>query len=283
MSTPATTKRPSFRYYFRRHIALPQEHGAWIFILSPLLIGLFAAESWNTNTFYIIVASMTAFLIRQPVIILVKVFSGRRSKRDLPASVFWVVVYGALGTASVVGLILEGFGYLLYLTIPGIPVFLWHLYLISQRSERRQMAMELVGSGVLALAAPAAFWVGKGNPDPIGWRLWILIWCQTATSIVYAYLRLEQRNLKDNPDPKRVKSLERRAVLYASFNVFFVLVLSIGDFLPFWLFVPYALQWAEVLWGVINPSVEAKPTQIGIRQLIVSSLFTILFIIAWRV
>lgn len=31
------------RSIFRRHIALPQDHGSWVFILSPLLIGLFAA------------------------------------------------------------------------------------------------------------------------------------------------------------------------------------------------------------------------------------------------
>jgi hypothetical protein len=27
---------------FVRHIALPQDHGSWVFLLSPLLIGLFA-------------------------------------------------------------------------------------------------------------------------------------------------------------------------------------------------------------------------------------------------
>jgi hypothetical protein len=61
------------------------------------------------------------------------------------------------------------------------------------------MGVEIVASGILALAAPAAFWVGRGYPDPQGWVLFGLVWLQSAASIVYAYLRLEQRSLTDVP------------------------------------------------------------------------------------
>jgi hypothetical protein len=32
-----------------RIIALPQEHGSWVFILSPLIIGFFAARAFNLH------------------------------------------------------------------------------------------------------------------------------------------------------------------------------------------------------------------------------------------
>ena len=45
--------------------------------------------------------------------------------------------------------------------------------------------------------------------------------------------------------------------------------------------IPYALQWGETIWGTIKPAVGMRPTAIGLRQLIVSSLFTVLFILTW--
>jgi hypothetical protein len=55
-------------------------------------------------------------------------------------------------------------------------------------------------------------------------------------------------------------------------------ILQVPGLLP----LPYLLQWGETLWGTLNPAVGMKPTRIGIRQLIVSTLFTLLFIIAWN-
>ena len=143
------------------------------------------------------------------------------------------------------------------------------------------MAVELVGCGVLALAAPAALWVGRGSPDPTGWWLFALTWLQSAASIVYAYLRLAQRTLKSPPDLRERLRMGGRALLYTTFNLAAVTVLSISGFLPVLLPLPYALQWAETLWGTLNPAVGVKPTRIGVRQLIVSTLFTLLFILTW--
>jgi hypothetical protein len=265
----------------RRHIALPQDHGSWVFLISPLLVGLFAGGGLNPASFYLIVAAFSAFLIRQPTTIAIKVYSGRRPKRELNPAIFWMAVYTLIGGLSLVGLILHGYGYVLYLAIPGLPVFAWHLYLVSRRSERRQLGIELVGSGVLALAAPAAFWVGIGEPDSTGWILWGLIWLQSAASIVHAYLRLEQRNLSSLPTLTQRFKMAGRALAYSAFNLFLVLALSIARFVPALLPLPFALQFAETLWGSIRPAIGYKPTAIGIRQLLVSSLFTVLFILTW--
>ncbi len=269
--------------YFKRHIALPGEHGAWVFVLSPLLIGLFAAGSWSTASLYLVIGVMAAFFIRQPVTIAIKAYSGRRSRRDLPAAWFWMLVYGCISLLALLGLIHQGFGYLLILALPGIPVFIWHLVLVSRRAERRQVGVEVVGSGVLALAAPAAYWIGTGGPDATGWWLFLLTWFQSAASIVYAYLRLEQRELKAMPARAAQLRMAHRALMYTTFNLAAVLVLSASNILPSLLFIPYALQWGESIWGATHPAIGVKPTLIGIRQLIISTLFTLLFIITWNI
>ena len=184
--------------YLRRHIAIPTDHGSWVFIISPLLIGLFAGGSLTTASFYLVIGVMAAFLIRQPVTIAFKAYSGRRWTRSAGC----LAVDAGLrliALLAVAGLVSQGFAVLLLLALPGIPVFVWHLYLVSRRTERRQVGVEVVGCGVLALAAPAAYWVGVSSPDPFGWWLFLLTWFQSAASIVYAYLRLEQRELKTAP------------------------------------------------------------------------------------
>ena len=81
------------RTLFRRTIALPTDHGSWVFLLSPLLIGLFAGGRWTPAIVPLVVAALATFLLRQPVTIAVKAYSGRRSRRDLPAAVFWILIY----------------------------------------------------------------------------------------------------------------------------------------------------------------------------------------------
>jgi hypothetical protein len=271
-------RKPEF---FRRHVALPSDHGSWVFLLSPLLIGLFAGGSWSIADLFLVVAALAAFLIRQPVTILVKVFSGRRSRRDLPAAWFWIGIYALIGSIGLVGLFLQGFAFIFILALPGIPVFIWHLYLVSKRAERRQMGVEIVASGVLALAAPAGYWLGAGWADPLGWLLFALTWLQSAASIVYAYLRLQQRELTEIPEINTRLKMGRRALTYTTFNVALVLLLALTSIVSLLLILPYSLQWLETIYGTLVPALGKRPTMIGLRQLIVSSLFTLLFIMTW--
>jgi hypothetical protein len=268
--------------YFRRQIYLPQDHGSWVFILSPLLIGLFAGGTFSLASFYLVVAAVAAFLIRQPITMAVKVYSDRRARTDLPAARFWFILYGAIILLALIGLLRAGAGYVLFLAIPGLPVFAWHLWLVSRREERRQVNVEIIATGVLALAAPAAYWTGIGRYDPTGWWLWVLTWLQNAASIVHAYLRLEQREWREVPGRSELWKAGRRAFIYTTFNLLFSLGLGLTSVLPRFLFVPYLVQWSETLWGIFHPAVKWKPTRIGIRQLIVSTLWTILFIFTWR-
>ncbi|MBN2388075.1 MAG: YwiC-like family protein [Anaerolineales bacterium] len=270
------------RKYFNRRIAIPQDHGAWVFLLSPLLIGLFAGCSFRPGSAFLIAAAQAAFLIRQPVTVAVKAWSGRRPRQDLPVASFWIAVYALIGLTALAGLVGSGNGFVLYLAAPGLPVFAWHLYLVSQRSERKQAGVEILATGVLALAAPAAFWTGCGIYDPTGWTLWLLTWLQSAASIVYAYLRLSQRVLPGLSTRAEQWRLGRRALLYTTFNLALALVGALFGLLPSLIFIPFLLQWLETLWGITHPAVGASPTQIGLRQLLISTFFTILFVLVWR-
>lgn len=268
--------------YLRKQIFLPQDHGSWVFIFSPLFIGLFAAGRFTLASLSLLVAAIAAFLMRQPITIAVKAYSGRRAKTDLPGARVWIVLYGVVILLALIQLISAGFDYLLLLAIPGAPVFAWHLWLVSKREERRQINVEIIATGVLSLAAPAAYWVGIGRYDPAGWWLWTLVWLQTAASIVYAYLRLEQRDQAEGLSKAELWRKGTRAFAYTTFNLIVIFALGLFSILPRFLFLPYLVQSMETLWGIFHPAVKWRPTQIGIRQLIISTLWTILFTLTWR-
>lgn len=268
--------------YLRKQIFLPQDHGSWVFVFSPLLVGLFAAGRFTFTSLSLIIAAIAAFLIRQPITIAVKAYSGRRAKSDLPAAQFWIVLYVLLILVALLGLIRAGFTFLLLLTIPAAPVFAWHLWLVTRRDERGQINVEIIATGVLSLAAPAAYWVGLGRYDSAGWWLWLLVWFQTAASIVYAYLRLEQRDWAEGLGGNELWMKGARAFAYTTFNLAAVFTLGILSILPRFLFLSYLIQWIETLWGIFHPAIRWKPTRIGVRQLIVSILWTIVFIITWK-
>lgn len=268
--------------YFKKQIAIPQDHGSWVFIFTPLAVGIFAGKSFGPATISLIIAALTAFLLRQPLTAAIKSYSGRRPRTDLPAARFWIVIYGVIALLALAELFLLGDGYIAYLAVPGIPIFAWHLWLVSRRAERRQAGVEIIATGVLSLTAPAALWVGIGHYDPAGWWLWILTWLQSAASIVYAYLRLEQRELSEVPPRSDQWKMGRNALAFTSVNFVLSLILGLLSILPAFIFIPFLIQWLESIWGILNPAVKVKPVVIGTRQLIVSLLWTLSFIIVWR-
>jgi len=265
----------------RRHVALPQDHGSWAFFLGPLIVGLFVGGRWHITVIYLTVAAVCGFLVRQPIGLLIKVAAGRRGRDVVPAATFWVALYGAIAVLHVVGLVMRGFAYILVLAVPGLLVFAWYLVLLYRRAERRQRLMEILATGSIALVAPAGMWAGQGAADSLGWWLWLLMWIQSATGIVYVYLRLEQRSLKRAPSAQERMSMGTAALAIAATGLVLALALGRVGVVSPWLWVPYLWQASEVARGVWRPALGLKPVAIGMRQLLVKVVFVALFVALW--
>jgi hypothetical protein len=264
-----------------RQAAIPTEHGSWVFLLVPLVTGLVLGNQWGWPQVFLVIGALAAFLSRQSITLLVKVLSKRRPVSDRAPAIFWLGVYGLIALAAGLALWRQGFSFLIWLVLPAIPVMGWHLWLVSRRQERRKPGVEIVGSAALALAAPAGIWLGHGGMNPQGWWVWLLVVLQNAASIVYAYLRLEQRVLAAKPTRSEKLRMGKRAMLYTSFNLLLVVGLSIAGILPDWLWLAFLVQWGESIFGTIHPAIKVKPARIGIRQTIISTCFTVLFILIW--
>lgn len=268
---------------FRKHIALPQQHGSWALWLGPYVVGIGAAGSLKPGLLWLTLASLGGFLLLQPLTVLVKVFARRRSRSDLAPALFWSSVHGLLAAIGLAGLILTGNGYILWLAPAALPVLAWQLGLVARREERGQMGVELVGSGVLSLAAPAAYWVDTGGLAPTGWWLWALCWLQSGGAIVYIYLRLEHRRMTELPAFPERWAMARRSTLYNTSNLILTALLALFGFVPPLVVLSFAAVWLEAMYGgLLRPGIGAKPVTIGVRQVWVTALFAVLMILAYR-
>ena len=267
------TQRRFIPRIFRKRYALPSEHGAWIWWIGPFFLGIAAGGGFNSALGILLIAALAAFLSRQPTTLVVKVLSGRRPSSDMAPALIWTSIYMAIALGSAAFLINRGYSSILLLAVPGLPVFAWHLWLISRKEERGQQGIELVGSGVLALSAPAAYWVSGGENALEAWIIWGLSWLQSAASIVYVYLRLRQRRLTTPLSNDEKWRMGTRTLVYHLFNFSLASALAIKNLIPFGVPIAFALVLLEAFAGVANPPLGAKPTAIGFRQLASSSLF----------
>jgi hypothetical protein len=261
----------------KKHLFIPPEHGAWIWLFGPFIIGAAAGRNLSWDVILCVGAGLAAFFVRQPATILVKIASGRRPRRDLVPALLWMSLDGtiALGLSAI--LVWRGYTQVLVLALPAIPVFVWHLWLVSRRAERRREGVQVVAAGVLALAAPAAYWTGGGESAALPWLLWVMTWFQSAASIVFVQLRLRQRHWTEPRSLQARLVSGRRALMYAGFNALAALVAWVPlGLVPVWVALGFWMLLGDVIDGVLRPAVGARPTAVGLRQAASSGLFVAL-------
>lgn len=274
------------RGLWRKHIALPQQHGSWALWLAPYAAGVGAAGSFHPGLAWLTVLSLGAFLALQPLTILAKVRAGRRDESDAGAAALWVAVYAAACLIGAVGLAAGGFGYLFALGLAAAPVLAWQLWLVRHHQERRNMLVEVAGSVALASAAAAGYWVAKGatGPDLAGWVLWLLCGWQAAGAVAHIYVRLAHRRWAHAPGLGERARLAAGSLALNAGGVLLAVALTALGAAPVWTCAACALMAAEAaLTGVVRVGLGAKPVAIGIRQTVVTALFAAALIAAYRI
>lgn len=274
------------RNLFRKHIALPQQHGSWALWLGPYAVGVGAAGALHPGLAWLTLLSLGAFLALQPLTILVKVRAGRRDGADFGAAAVWVAIYALASLIGGVGLLMAGFGYLLALGLVTAPVLAWQLWLVSRHQERRHMLVEMAGSVALASSSAAGYWVagGAAGPDTTGWVLWLLCGWQASGAIAHIYVRLVHRRWTTLPGfAERARFAAGSLALNAGGVVLAIGLAAIGA-APATAVVAFALMAAEAAhMGVLRVGLGVKPVAIGVRQTVVTALFAAALIAAYRI
>ncbi len=266
----------------KRHIALPQQHGAWALWLAPYAIGVGVGRDITPALGWLTLATTGAFLALQPLTQLVKIAAGRRSARDQAPALVWLAVYGLLGLVGTAGLVATGQGWVLVLGALALSILVWQMFLVARRAERGQMGVEILGAAALALGAPAAYGVAVGGPGLTGVWLWTLCALQAAGGVVYIFATLVYRRMSALPDwSERWRIAGRSTLLHVAMWLVVGLLVAASQ-IPMGVLLPFSLLLAEAIYGgLLRPPVGVKPTRIGVRQTVVTALFALLVVAAY--
>ncbi len=264
-----------------RYYAVPPEHGAWIWWSGPLLVGGVAAGRLDWDFLALAVAALSGFLLRQPLTLVVKVLSGRRSRSDLAPSTVWAVLYGAVLFAAAFLLVLSGHSRVILLGLIGLPVFAWYLWLVSRREERGRVGLDIAGAAALALTAPAGYWVCDGQDMFTPWLLWAIMAAKSSASIVHVATRLRQRHLAKLPSKAEAARMSTASLIFHAANLLASFCLAWAGLVPLLVVVAFGLMFAEGFRNVTRPAVGLRPSQIGLRQLATSTAFVVLVLMGY--
>lgn len=182
--------RPKINF---RVIALPVEHGSWGFVFEPLTAGLLVA--FSPPAVWILLLVVGAFLMRQPLKILL---GDWRAKRNLPqtaAARKFFLIYGAIFMIGLTGSLyfVPRFAFLPFLLI--LPFAAYQIYCDASRKSR-DLLPELTGAVAIS-SSVAVIALADGWTPPSAFALWGIFVARLIPSILYVRSRLRLEKAKD--------------------------------------------------------------------------------------
>ncbi len=171
-----------------RPLAVPVEHGAWGFLLEPIVLGLLIAPS--VPGALIALGSIAVFLIRQPLKLALRDWQHSRYPRTAVCealvgiySITAVVAFGATFSRALVPLLFA---------IPfGVVQFI-----LDYRKQNRSLAAEMCGA-IAPAAVIASIVLAAGKPIAIAAPLSALVLVRSIPAVLYvrSVLRVESRSM----------------------------------------------------------------------------------------
>lgn len=181
---------PTRRRIRWRTLALPNEHGAWAFLLEPALLGLGLAPS--PAGVALAGAGLGALLAQHPLgLALADLRRRKRFPRTLPA-LGLAAGYAALALALVA--LALGLGAAPAALVPLAPALLIALVQLRFDVRNRGRDARAEVAGALALGAlAAAIVLAAGGPAALALALWLVAAARNAPSILYVRARLRRQ------------------------------------------------------------------------------------------
>ena len=169
-----------------RSVAIPNEHGGWMFLLEPALIGLGAA--FTAPGLLLALAALGVFLARHPFLLALDDYLKRR---NVPRT-YWAFVFalGYLGFAAVAflaALTTATHAFLLPLLL-AMPLALTQLFLDISKRGRTHIA-ELAGAVAMGALLSSCLLLA-GWEMQLAFAAWALLLLRSVTAILYVRARL---------------------------------------------------------------------------------------------
>ncbi|MGD9561252.1 MAG: YwiC-like family protein [Pyrinomonadaceae bacterium] len=235
-----------------KRILLPTEHGAWSFLIEPLVVGAVIAPSLAAP--WIVLMVVAAFFARQP---LKMYFHSRKNAAVASRSLAYFLLFGG---AAVVGFIgaetYGGIEILLPLAVAG-PLAVKLLY-DDATGRGRILSAELFGAAAIS-SSVAMMAAAKGFEWPAAIGLWLIFVCRFIPSILYVRTRLLVEKGKPHDITWPIVTHLAGACI-----VVYLAIAGIGSFLTAGVFI---LLLGRSIVGLSKYRTPMKAMRIGLREM----------------
>jgi hypothetical protein len=263
LTLPAKSRIPA------RSVALPVEHGAWGFLLEPLLAGLLIAPSLGGA--FLSVFVIGAFLCRQPLKFVVgDLRSGKRLPRTAVA-MRWLCYFSAVSAFGFIGSIFTADARAFIPLVLSAPIA---VFLILQDASRksRETIPELLAATVLSTSI-ASLALAAGSNYLLAAALWLTMTARLVPSVIYVRNRLRLEKKKEysivGPFAAHAAALIVLAALYRN---------GLGSLLT--VFVAGSLLVRSVT-GLSAARRKLTARQLGVREVIYGVIYALSVVIGW--
>lgn len=186
VTTKPVVKKPAVPKMKTSKIALPTEHGGWGFLFEPIVAGL--AIAFSMAGIWIAVMTIGAFLVRQPLKVLVIDRLGMRVNERAMTALYFVLGFGAIFTLGLAGTVMTaGWAPLVPFAFV-LPLAAIQMYFDFSRQGRH--VLPELGGAVTISASAAAIALAGGMTWPAALGLWAIFVARLIPSILYVRERL---------------------------------------------------------------------------------------------
>jgi len=250
-------------------IAFPTEHGAWGMVFEPIVAAL--AVAFSVGGLWVAIAFVGAFLIRQPLkVLMAERAAGRKLPQGAAARRFFGI-YTAIFLAGAAGsVIFVGRSSFVPLFLAA-PLALIQIYFDSARQSRR-LAPELAGAVAISSSA-AVIALAAGWRAEMAVSLWIIMICRSVPSIFYVRERLllEKRKAFSYYPP----------VILSLAAVLATAGLAIYGFSPWLVVLMMAVLAVRAALGLSKFSKRRKAMQIGVFEVVFGALTVLAIVLGY--
>jgi len=261
-------------------VMLPREHGAWAMFIVPLIIGIGAGGQWDPNLLPLALTAFGFFLLRYPLMLLVK----SRSADARSSAARWSTFYAALAAASGIWLLLST---QLWPLIPigalGFLSLATYLWLAARRAEM-SLAGEWIGIAGLALGAPSAYLVATHAFDTTAIVLYLLNVLYFGGTVFYIKFKVREQPRVVAPTARWLEKLwvGRVTILYHAMALIIVTLLALIGTLPALAAAAFALPTCKAIGGVTTRPARLNIPRLGFIELGVTVVFALVVVAAYR-
>ena len=249
--------------------AFPTEHGSWGMVFEPLVASL--AVAFSAGGLWIAMAFVGAFLMRQPLRVLI---AERAARRPLPQGAVarrYFYIYAAVFLAGALGaVVFAGWGSFLPLILAA-PLAVVQVYYDSARQSRR-LAPEIAGAvAISSSAAIVALAAGWGVVSAAA--LWVILVCRSVPSILYVRERLLLE--------KRKQFSYFSPVIFSAAAVLATAALAIYGLSPWLVVFMMAVLFCRAAIGLSRFSRRRTAMRIGVFEVLFGALTVLAIVIGY--